>query len=78
MAGVRRAAATPAWTARLTAREREVLALIARGLTNAEVASALVLSTETVKTHVRALLAKSGSRHRTEPVVRAYEAGVLE
>lgn len=68
---------TPAWVGRLTAREREVLAEVARGLTNAEIAGALVVSLETVKSHLRALLAKSGSRHRTELVVRAYEAGLL-
>lgn len=69
--------AAPAWVGRLTGREREVLAEVARGLTNAEIAQALVVSLETVKSHLRSLLAKSGSRHRTELVVRAYEVGLL-
>lgn len=71
------AGTAPAWAGRLTTREREVLAEVARGLTNAEIAGSLVISLETVKSHLRALLAKSGSRHRTELVVRAYEAGML-
>lgn len=73
----RLAPAAPAWVGVLTERERDVLAEVARGSTNAEVAAALVVSVETVKTHLRSLLAKSGSRHRTELVVRAYEAGLL-
>jgi DNA-binding NarL/FixJ family response regulator len=78
VAAPRRTVTTPAWAHRLTAREREVLACVARGQTNAEVAESLVLSVETVKSHLRSLLAKSGSRHRTELVVRCYEAGLLE
>lgn len=71
-------ATTPApWVARLTPRERDILAEVVRGATNAEVAAELFVSVETVKTHLKALLAKSGSRHRTELVVRAYEAGLL-
>ncbi|MGH3467970.1 MAG: response regulator [Thermocrispum sp.] len=70
-------ASPPAWVARLTARECEVLGEVARGLTNAEVAASLFVSLETVKSHLRSLLAKSGSRHRTELVIRAYEAGLL-
>jgi DNA-binding NarL/FixJ family response regulator len=77
VAATRRAVTRPAWADRLTEREREVLAHVARGQTNAEVAESLVVSVETVKSHLRALLAKSGSRHRTELVVRCYEAGVL-
>jgi DNA-binding NarL/FixJ family response regulator len=77
VAAARRTVTRPAWADRLTTREREVLAQVARGKTNAEVASSLVVSVETVKSHLRALLAKSGSRHRTELVVRCYEAGVL-
>jgi len=73
----RRSATKPAWVHRLTARERDVLTHVARGQTNAEVAESLVISVETVKSHLRSLLAKSGSRHRTELVVRCYEAGVL-
>src|SRR4051794_26168444 len=78
VAATRRAVTRPAWADRLTEREREVLAHVARGQTNAEVAESLVVSVETVKSHLRALLAKSGSRHRTELVVRCYEAGVLD
>ena len=74
----RRSATKPAWVHRLTARERDVLTHVARGQTNAEVAESLVISVETVKSHLRSLLAKSGSRHRTELVVRCYEAGLLE
>jgi DNA-binding NarL/FixJ family response regulator len=74
----RRTVSTPAWAHRLTSRERDVLAQVARGQTNAEVADALVVSVETIKSHVRSLLAKSGSRHRTELVVRCYEAGLLD
>ena len=77
VAASRRTATTPAWGDRLTARERDVLAQVARGRTNAEIAEALVVSVETVKSHLRSLLAKSGSRHRTELVVRCYEAGIL-
>jgi DNA-binding NarL/FixJ family response regulator len=78
VAAARRTAVKPAWAHRLTARECEVLTLVARGQTNAEVAESLVVSVETVKSHLRSLLAKSGSRHRTELVVRCYEAGILD
>ena len=77
VATTRRTPSEPAWAQRLTAREREVLTHVARGQTNAEIAESLVVSVETVKSHLRSLLAKSGSRHRTELVVRCYEAGVL-
>lgn len=72
-----RAVSEPAWSRRLTTREREVLAYVARGQTNAEIAESLVVSLETVKSHLRSLLTKSGTRHRTELVVRSYEAGLL-
>jgi DNA-binding NarL/FixJ family response regulator len=78
IATTRRTTIKPAWAHRLTARERDVLAQVARGQTNAEIAESLVVSLETVKSHLRSLLAKSGSRHRTELVVRCYEARILD
>jgi DNA-binding NarL/FixJ family response regulator len=61
----------------LTSREAEVLALVAAGRTNAEIATELVLGVETVKTHVANLLAKLGARDRTQAVIAAYESGFV-
>lgn len=61
----------------LTAREREVFLLVAKGLSNQEIASSVFLSEATVKTHVRAVLTKLGLRNRIQVVITAHERGLV-
>ena len=62
---------------RMTEREREVLTLVARGLSNAEIATALHLGEATVRTHIGHVFAKAGARDRAQAVVFAYESGLV-
>lgn len=72
-----RAVRAPAGLSDLTERERDVLVLIARGLSNAEICADLEISSSTVKNHVTKLFAKIDARDRAQAVIVAYEAGLI-
>jgi DNA-binding NarL/FixJ family response regulator len=73
----RAAARTPWGLDELTDREREVLVLVARGLSNAELATTLHVTLPTAKTHVSRILTKLGARDRTQLAILAYESGIV-
>jgi DNA-binding NarL/FixJ family response regulator len=74
----RRELSTPEGLKELTEREHEVLLLVARGLSNHEIAQQLYLSEGTVKTHVKHVFAKLALRDRAQVVILAYESGLIE
>jgi DNA-binding NarL/FixJ family response regulator len=71
-------APTPAEMAQLTPREREVLTLLARGLSNADVATQLFISEATVKTHLARVMAKLGVKEKSQAVAAAYQTGLVQ
>ena len=73
-----RAPRSAAVLADLTEREREVLVLLGKGMSNAEIGGELFISEQTVKTHVGKVLAKLGARDRVQAVIFAYDAGLVE
>ncbi|GAB4002739.1 response regulator transcription factor [Glycomyces albus] len=77
LADAARSSKTPPGIDELSSREREVLVLAARGLSNAEIAAEIFLGRETVKTHLSSVYTKLGVRDRTQAVIAAYEAGLV-